>query len=129
MDTAAILTALDRWEAAACEISGAVDHLSLDGRRTLIALRTQASVRFAELGAAIDAAIAGGGGGTLLEARERRAALRRAIGIHQARWPVVIIADDMAAYAAESRKLRRERDAFAVWLRHQTTAQTVFHSR
>lgn len=117
MSAAAILTALERWEAAGREVSSAVDHLSLDGRRALIALRTQASERFAELGTAIEAAIASGGNKALLEARDRQAVLRRAIGIHQTRWPAVIISDNMAAYAADSRRLRIDRDAFAAWLR------------
>lgn len=112
-----ILAALTRWETAARDVSNAVDHLSLDGRRALIALRTQAGARFAELGAAIDAAIAHGGNDILAEARQRCAALRRAVGNHQARWPTVMISDNIEAYTLDSRKLRSERDAFTTWLR------------
>ncbi len=112
--------ALAAAENVAGEMSQAADSGSLDARRHMIHIRTALAARYATLASTIEEARSASQDREiqelLTEASKRASAFRRAISLHQARWPTVIIGDDMATYQSESQKVRGLRDEFFSWI-------------
>jgi len=119
----AILASIDLFESISQRLAAAVEAGTIQERSDILALRREQETAIEVLHDAVVEALAHAQAPARQElepqVQERLQTMRRAILLHQGKWPAVLIASDPDGFLDSARRTRLQKTAALDWIRRE----------